>query len=128
MGRSLGSASACHIIHNRESFINGCIIESGFATEYPLLELMKINPVDISFELRDGFNNLSKIKEFSKSLLVIHADLDDIVPLSQAETIMNETKANKKELFTVNGANHNNILLYARDEYFIKIKTFIDSF
>ena len=39
MGRSLGSASACEIISQHENEIDGCIIESGFATEYPLLTI-----------------------------------------------------------------------------------------
>ena len=127
MGRSLGSASVSHIIKHRESKIKGCIIESGFATEYPLLNLMNINPEDISFSLKDGFENLDKLKSYSKALLVIHADLDNIVPFSQAELIMIECKSNTKELFKVEGANHNNILMYARDEYFIKIQSFVES-
>ena len=127
MGRSLGSASVAHIMENRLDTLDGCVIESGFATEYPLLTLMNINPDEISFKLSDGFDNLRKFKLYNKPLFVIHADLDDIVPMSQADMIMIETKASSKELFKVNGANHNNILMYARDEYFTKIKSFIDS-
>ena len=37
MGRSLGSASAAHIINNRIDGVDGCVIESGFATEYPVI-------------------------------------------------------------------------------------------
>ena len=51
MGRSLGSASACEIIDNYSNNIDGCIIESGFATEYSLLALMNINP-DIMTEFQ----------------------------------------------------------------------------
>ena len=36
MGRSLGSASASHLMLNRSKYFKGVIIESGFATEYPL--------------------------------------------------------------------------------------------
>ena len=127
MGRSLGSASVAHIMEKRLDALYGCVIESGFATEYPLLTLMNINPDEISFNLSDGFDNLRKFKIYNKPLFIIHADLDDIVPLSQADMIMIETKASSKELFKVNGANHNNILMYAREEYFSKIKSFIDS-
>ena len=51
MGRSLGSASVCHIIDHRINHINGCIIESGFATEYSLIKLMGMSPDDINFSL-----------------------------------------------------------------------------
>ena len=125
MGRSLGSASAAHISYKRDSF-DGCIIESGFATEYPLLRLMGINAEHINFDLSDGFENLKKFKSYTKPLLVIHADLDNIVPLSQAEMIMIESNSPVKDIYTVKGADHNNILYMASDFYFKKIKSFID--
>ena len=64
MGRSLGSASACEIINKCEEKIDACIIESGFATEYPLLQLLQIDPEHIDYKVEDGFMNLSKIKKF----------------------------------------------------------------
>ena len=127
MGRSLGSASAAHLMLHRHEKIKGTIIESGFATEYPLLNLMNINPETISFKLEDGFNNLSKIKQFTKPLLIIHADLDDIVPFSQAELILIESDSKIKELFKIQGANHNNIIMISRQEYFKKIQSFIEN-
>ena len=66
MGRSLGSASAFEIATKFNDLIDGCIIESGFATEYPLLQLMQIDPKSIGFKLEDGFMNLSKIMYFRK--------------------------------------------------------------
>ena len=127
MGRSLGSASASEIIHHHEKDVNACIIESGFATEYSLLDMMQINPDDINFSLEDGFMNLKKIKQYQKPLFLIHADLDHIIPFSQAEMMLLESKSLNKDLFTVSGANHNNILMIARLEYFKKIRKFIDS-
>ena len=127
MGRSLGSASAAHIIYNREDKIDGCIIESGFVTEYCLFTLMNINPNDISFNLSDGFENLKKFKKYKKPLLIIHADLDDIVPVSQADMLLLESSSNQKDLFRVDGANHNNIIMISREHYFMKIRDFIES-
>ena len=127
MGRSLGSASAAHIVNNRENQLDGCIIESGFVTEYCLLELMNINPDDISFELTDGFENLKKFKSYKKPLFIIHADLDDIVPISQADMLFVESGSAIKDMFKVDGANHNNIIMMSRENYFIKIRDFIES-
>ena len=124
MGRSLGSCSAAHIIFNKKDKIDGCIIESGFCTEHSLLNLMQIN---IDFKLSDGFDNLKKFKSYDKPLLIIHADLDDIIPISQAELLLLKSKSTKKDLFIVNGANHNNILLYSHDNYFNRINAFIQS-
>jgi len=126
MGRSLGSASACEIISKRENGIDKCIIESGFATEYPLLDLMRINPKSINYSLLDGFGNLSKLKKYKKPIYIIHADMDHIIPVSEAELMIEECSASKKEIFIVNGANHNNIIMMTGDTYFTKIKKFID--
>ena len=125
MGRSLGSSSACHIISKFESDISTLIIESGFATEIPLLSLRNIDPKDINFKLKDGFENLKKLKKYRKPILIIHADLDEIVPFSQADIMIIESGSEVKDLFKVNGAGHNNVIAVAREEYFIKIRDFI---
>ena len=127
MGRSLGSASACHIISNQIDNLDGCILESGFATEHCLLALMGLNDQSIDYKSKDGFENLKKIQKYKKPLYIIHADLDDIVPFSQAEVFLLECPSKSKDLFKVSGANHNNIISIARDDYFLNIKKFIDS-
>ena len=126
MGRSLGSASAANIIHNSIDEIRGCIIESGFMTEYCLLNLMNIDPDSIQFDLKDGFENLMKFKNYKKPLFIIHADMDDIVPISQADMLFVESGAIKKEMYKVEGANHNNIIMIAREKYFQNIRQFLD--
>ena len=110
MGRSLGSCSAFEIIDTFSDSIKGCIIESGFVTEYPLLNLLQINPEEVDFNLSDGFMNLEKLKSYKGKLMVIHADLDEIIPFSQADIMTHESPSNHKELFKVNGAGHNNVI------------------
>ena len=126
MGRSLGSAAASHIIHHRSDKLDGCIIESGFATEIPFLKLMNIDPKSIKYNLEDGFENLKKIKAYTKPLLVIHSDLDEIVPISQADMMMIECNSEFKHFFKVEGAGHNDIIAIARDHYFSNIRDFIE--
>ena len=60
MGRSLGSASASEIIFNQKCDIDGCIIESGFGTESPLMNILGINPEEIGYKTKHGFENLKK--------------------------------------------------------------------
>ena len=126
MGRSLGSASAFEIINQNEDLVAGCIIESGFATEFPLLNLLNINPEEVNFKLEDGFMNLSKLRAYKGPLLIIHADLDDIIPFSQAELMLIESPSKDKNIFKVSGASHNTILMIAREAYFNKIDEFIN--
>ena len=127
MGRSLGSASAWEIASKSNNNIDGCIIESGFATEYDLLALMGVSPEDIDFSLEDGFNNLKKIKEYSKPLLFIHADLDHIIPLKQGQLAYDSALSENKKIFIVENADHNNIIYKIKEEYFKLIRSFIDS-
>ena len=88
---------------------------------------MNINPTDIDFKLEDGFQNLDKFKNYKKPLLVIHAELDEIIPLSQADMIMIECPSENKRMFRVEGAGHNNIISIAREHYFANIRDFIES-
>ena len=125
MGRSLGSASAINILSNIKYDISGCIIESGFATEHSLFNLLGYNYKDINFILSDGFENLRKIKECKKPLLVIHAEDDHIVPYCEGEKLFKSSKSKKKELFKVEGANHNNIIMTMQNKYFSLISNFL---
>ena len=127
MGRSLGSASACEIISNHEKEIDGCIIESGFGTELPLMRILALSPSDVEYNPKDGFENLRKLVSYSKPILIIHADLDDIIPVDEARTMYKEVGSEKKELWVIEGANHNNILMHTQINYFKKIKSFIDN-
>ncbi|MAX30635.1 MAG: alpha/beta hydrolase [Candidatus Marinimicrobia bacterium] len=127
MGRSLGSTSTCHIMSNNEEKFDGAIIDSGFATEYPFLLRFGVDPESIDFKLTDGFNNLEKIKKYKKPFLIIHADMDEIIPFSQADIMFVESGSYNKDLFKVNGAGHNNVISIARDHYFSKIRDFIET-
>ena len=40
---------------------------------------------------------------------------------------MLESGSVKKDIFKVNGAGHNNVIMIAREHYFVNIKSFIDS-
>ena len=127
MGRSLGSASACEIISNHEQDIDGCIIESGFGTEIPLIKILGLVSSDIGYNSEDGFENLKKLISYSKPILIIHADRDDIIPINEAERMYKEVGSDQKELWIIEGANHNNILMHEQINYFKRIKSFIDS-
>ena len=127
MGRSLGSASAWEIVSKCNYLLDACIIESGFCTEIPLFDLWSLSPDSIGFELSDGFDNLSKIKQYKKPLLVIHAKLDHIVPFSEGELAYRSAGSENKKILVVESANHNNIIYCIGDEYFKDIRGFIDS-
>ena len=127
MGRSLGSASAAEIISNHENKLDGCIIESGFGTEVPLMRILELEPSDLEYNPEYGFENLRKITRYKGPLLVIHAEMDDIIPLDEATTMHRDSLSKNKDLWIIKNANHNDILMHTQQTYFKKIKMFIDS-
>ncbi len=127
MGRSLGSASVWEIAENSSKSFDACIIESGFATETTLLPLLGVTADEIKFTLSDGFQNLRKIKKFTKPLLIIHAKNDHIVPLSEGKLAYKSVLSKNKKIIVADQADHNNIIYCMGKKYFKTIRSFIDS-
>jgi alpha-beta hydrolase superfamily lysophospholipase len=125
MGRSLGSASALELASSYPGEIRGLILESAFAETLPLLQLLGIDPDRLGVTEENGFGNARKIEKYSKPTLIIHARNDHIIPFQQAEILMEKSPARGKQLVVVPGANHNNILSVAGEEYFRTIYYFV---
>ena len=125
MGRSLGSVPACEIVIKRSEKIDAAIIESGFANEEPLLNLLGINSNDVEYSSDIGFQNLDKLKNFNKHLLVMHAKNDHIIPFEHGRILFNESNSNRKTFIEFPNSNHNNILITDTELYFESINKFL---
>jgi fermentation-respiration switch protein FrsA (DUF1100 family) len=123
MGRSLGSASVLELVDNYKNEIDGLIIESGFAYATPLLQLLGISPEALGFKEETGFRNIDKIRDFDKPTLIIHAELDHIIPYSEGVALYNACAAPDKTLLKIPGANHNDIFMRGFGEYLTAVKT-----
>lgn len=117
MGRSLGSASAIELCRTRASEFNSLVIESGFALIAPLLRTLGVDVQKIGFKAQKGSENVDKIKTFSNPLLVIHAQLDHIIPFSEGQALFDACGSKEKTLLQIKGANHNDIFLKGMDQY-----------
>ena len=122
MGRSLGSASALELAFHHSDQMDGLIIESGFAFSGPLLSLLGVDLGAMGLDEKSGFDNVSKIKTFSKPTLVIHAEHDHIIPFSDGQTLFDACPAHVKTLLKIPGANHNDILARGFLEYMTAIR------
>ncbi len=122
MGRSLGSASAIELCATRANDFKCLIIESGFAWAAPLLQKLGINPQIIGFKEEQGFENIDKIKTFSKPCLVIHAQFDHIIPFSDGQALFDACASSDKTLLEIKGANHNDIFMRGMGQYLEHIK------
>ncbi len=127
MGRSLGSAPAIEIAFRRLEKIAGLILESGFAYSLPLLELMGIPVEEMGLQEKDGFENASKISKVTKPTFILHAQYDEIIPLNQADILLKNSGARRKELVVIPGAGHNDIMARCGRAYFETIARFANS-
>jgi hypothetical protein len=117
MGRSLGSASALELGRTRADDMDSLVIESGFAFISPLLQTLGIDPGRIGFKPLQGFENIDKIKTFSKPCLVIHAQFDHIIPFSEGQALFDACSSTNKILLEIKGANHNDIFMKGMPRY-----------
>ncbi len=109
MGRSLGSASALELVSCYEPRIDGLVIESGFAYASPLLRLLGVDMEALGITEERGFRNIDKIRTFPKPTLIIHAEHDHIIPLSDGQALYDACPAPEKRLLVIPRANHNDI-------------------
>ena len=117
MGRSLGSASALELASQYPDEIDGLIIESGFAYIIPLLRLLGIDTESLGISEDESFNNIGKIKLYTGPTLVIHAELDHIIPFSDGQALYNASQSSEKSFIKIPEANHNTIFVFGLDSY-----------
>lgn len=126
MGRSLGSASAIEIASTHSEEIAALIVESGFAFIMPLLRLLGI-PTDLpGLTEETGPENNKKIRDCHCPTLIIHAEYDHIIPLSDGRTLYSNAGARSKKLIEIKGADHNNIFAVGLSEYLRGVKAIAD--
>ncbi|WP_449245162.1 alpha/beta hydrolase [Desulfobacca acetoxidans] len=125
MGRSLGSASALELAANYSERLAGLILESGFAFAGPLLRLLGVNPDALGFQEEAGFNHIAKIETWQKPLLVIHAEFDHIIPLSDGRALYDACPATDKTFVKIPGANHNDLFYRGMEQYLTALTLFV---
>jgi pimeloyl-ACP methyl ester carboxylesterase len=124
MGRSLGSASAVELAASYQEEVAGLIIESGFARTVPLLVCLGVNTAVLGLTEADGFKNVEKMKQITKPTLIVHARHDQIIPVTEAESLQVHCAARSKEFSMIPGADHNSIMVRTGAAYFEMIKCF----
>ena len=96
-GESLGTGVATHLAQNKN--YAGIILETPFTsmidaakTFYPY--------IPINFLLKDKFENYKKIKNINTPILVMHGEIDQIVPFSMGKKIYEMANEPKYSYFT----------------------------
>ena len=119
-GESLGTGVATHLAQNKS--YAGIILETPFTsmidtakTFYPYI------PVNLL--LKDKFENYKKIKNINSPILVMHGEVDQIVPFSMGKKIYEIANEPKYSYFT----KYDNHMMEFDEKLVNAIKSFIES-
>jgi pimeloyl-ACP methyl ester carboxylesterase len=126
MGRSMGSISALELADHYPDQIKGLVVESGFASVTRLIKHLGLPVQGISLEPIEQ-ERMSLIRRISLPVLIIHGELDQLVPLQEAEDLYESLGTKRKKLVVIPKADHNNILFADGERYFAALQKFIES-
>ena len=121
-GRSIGAAVAVDLAFKRSC--RGVILESSFTSAKDMVkEMFPIIPMH--FFVRSKFDSEEKISEIHVPILFTHGTNDRTIPLHLGKKLFE--KANEpKSFYEIIGADHNDTYIVGGDEYFTRLKKFID--
>jgi alpha-beta hydrolase superfamily lysophospholipase len=124
MGRSLGSASALELGVKRAADISGMILESAFAYAVPLLELLGVRIENPELAEEKVFGHIRKMASFQNPVLIIHAEYDHIIPVSDGRTLFEVCRSESKTFLEIEGADHNDIFFRGLSRYMNAVGAF----
>ena len=81
-----------------------------------------VNLAAIGFQEQAGFRNIDKIRSYPGPTLIIHAEHDQIIPLSDGQALYDASAAPDKTFLKIPQANHNDILLQGFAAYMAAVK------
>ena len=116
-GRSLGTAPSCKLAAEKE--VGGLILESPFVTAFRVMTHVTLLPWD-------KFRNIDNAKKVSCHSLVIHGDMDEVVPFWHGKKIF-EVLPEPKTFLPLQKIGHNNVASAGGENYWQAIKEFRQS-
>jgi pimeloyl-ACP methyl ester carboxylesterase len=125
MGRSLGSISALELAYHYQQEMKGLIIESGFPSVVRIMFHLGVPALGMGLEKIDQ-EWMERIEKIFLPVLIIHGELDSLVPLQNAKDIYQFLGAKDKQLLVIPSATHNDIMLVGFKDYFKAIQEFVE--
>jgi len=125
MGRSLGSLSAIEVAYHHQNDVQGLIIESGPANNFRHFFSSLIPPNHPIWSDDSEFLNKVKLRSIFKPTLIIHAEYDSLVPLEEGKELYNNSAAKDKRLVIIPNADHNDLMVVGKKQYFKAIEEFV---
>ncbi len=124
VGESLGGAVAVDLASRRR--VDGLILQSTFTSMRDMAKtLLPIGLLQPLFGFH--FDSAAKIPNLACPKLLIHGDIDEIVPLRLGRKLF-ELASEPKEYWEVSGAGHNDLPWAAGPEYNSRLSKFLNRF
>lgn len=120
MGRSMGRHAAFELAANAPDKISGLIVESGRASLGQFA-----NGVDPSLAEILVAEYEDKVHAIHIPVLVIHGEIDSLAPLQGAVEMFENFASEQKQLVTIPGAGHNDLLHRGIEQYFVAVRDFV---
>ncbi|MBF0309584.1 MAG: alpha/beta fold hydrolase [Magnetococcales bacterium] len=126
MGRSLGSAAAIETAHREQPLLAGLILESAFAFTVPLItRLSGFTPQGLTED--QGFGNHRKMADLTLPILILHGEMDEIIPMSDAYALFEASPASRRKRVIIADSGHNDLMWVGQAIYFQAIADFVSS-
>ena len=124
-GKSLGSGVAVELA--TKNLFKGLILESPFSSIASVARShFPYNLFPVSLMLMDKFDNATKIKRVHSPLLITHGTEDTIVDKKESKKLFEQANM-PKELYFIEGADHNNIQYYNPEKYWSRIAGWLEA-
>jgi hypothetical protein len=129
LGRSLGSVFAVDLVYRRPE-IAGLVLESAIANvleDWVLeeeVERLGANLVDLRREANLYFDQHEKISAYKGGVLILHAECDRHVSISNAERLYAWSNAQQKRMIRFAAGDHNTIIPYNMTDYAEALRDF----
>jgi len=124
MGRSMGSLSAVDLAYHYPDQMRGMLIESGFASVTRLIEHLNLPARGLKLEPIEQ-ERRAMIRQIAVPTLILHGELDSLVPLQEAKDLYHMLNSSKKRLVVIPHADHNTIMFAGLKQYFEEVQDFI---
>lgn len=116
VGRSIGTGPSVWLASQTKPA--GLILIAPFKSAYSVAFKYPIFPSDL-------FPNYNRIAEIHTPLLVIHGEMDEIIPFSHGQEIYQNSPASKKLLVPIENSGHNDLFENASDQILDSMTEFI---
>lgn len=114
LGRSLGGGPAVQMA--TEERVAGLVLQSAFTSVYRVVTQRRLLPFD-------QFENERKLAAVACPVLVVHGEVDEVIPFSHGEALFAAAREPKRSLWLA-GAAHNDVTDVAGERFWDALRAF----